>query len=156
MSVYQITVTACAGENPVDAFEKLIPGRTLEPVKDGKHAQVRVELLKGSRKSVGYYRSVVKPAPKPKASAPVTAKQKANKTAWRIEREQVVMDLLQSDRHPLEAFVDMDYFRAGPDACWEAAREKLEKMSDYALGIIAERIAGEDYSDYAMLFCVIE
>lgn len=157
MNAYRITITSCAGENPVDAFEKAMPGRTLQVVKDPKQATVRVELMNGQRKSVGFYRSVVKESPKAvRTTPPVSSKQKAKKTAQRIEREKVVMDLLQSDRHPLEAFVDLDYYGAGADACWDAAYKKLDEMSDYALGIIANRILNEEYDDYQMLFCVIE
>ncbi len=59
MNAYRIT-TSCAGENPVDAFERAMPGRTLQAVKDPKQATVRVELMNGTRKSVNYYRAVDK------------------------------------------------------------------------------------------------
>lgn len=157
MNAYRITLTGCAGENPIDAFEKAVPGRTLQAVKDQKQATVRVELMNGQRKSVGFYRVVAKESQKAIRIAPTdSAKQKAKKTAQRIEREKVVWDLLQSDRHPLEAFVDLDYYGAGADACWDAAHKKLDEMSDYALGVIVDRIRNGDYDDYYMLFCVIE
>lgn len=59
MNKYRFTVTDCGGENPTEAFEKAVAGKTIIPA-NMTQANVKGELLNGTRKSVNYYQAVDK------------------------------------------------------------------------------------------------
>lgn len=65
----------------------------------------------------------------------------------REENEKIVWDLLETDRRPLEAFVDLDYYAAGADTCWEEAKKTLESCPDDVLDKVAERILEDNRGD---------
>ena len=67
------------------------------------------------------------------------AKQKLN----REPLEEMIWEVLKEDRHPLEAFTDLDYWLAGADAIWNAAARRISKMPNYELIGICNNIKAE-------------
>lgn len=69
--------------------------------------------------------------------------------------DEAVMEFLRGSRQRLEAFVDLDYFGAGADACWAAAGRKLSRMSNVAVVKLYHNIQHEDlFEEYYSLFSV--
>ena len=71
--------------------------------------------------------------------------------------EEMIYEVLRTDRHPLEIFTDLDYYLAGTDAIWRAADRRIKKMPNYELVGICKNIQAEkdgkvDFDSYYDLF----
>ena len=162
MNNYKVSIKSF-GENPQEAFERLLPHMELVPTKDKRAAHVCIELMGGQRASVNYYRLQIKgtnskpvrkaagkgAATKPKAPKKVSAK--------RAENEKIIIDLLQTSRHALEAFTNLDYFLAGADETWDVAYAKIAEMSDAEIAYVARKAKNADrYDSYYDVFSLVD
>lgn len=157
MNNYKVSIKSF-GENPQEAFERLLPHMELVPTKDKSTAHVCIELMGGQRTSVSYYRlrikgiddkPVKKAAGKPKTAKKVSAK--------RAENEKIIIDLLQDHRHALEAFTGLDYYLAGSNEIWNQAYAKIDEMSDAEIAYVAHKAKNADrYGSYYDVFSLTD
>lgn len=162
MNNYKISIKSY-GENPQEAFAHLLPNMELVPTKDKRTAHVCIELMGGQRASVNYYRlqikgTNVKPVNKT-AGKGAAAKPKAlkKKSAKRTEDEKIIIELLQTSRHALEAFTGLDYFSAGADRIWDEAYAKIDDMSDAEVAYVARKAKNADrYDSYYDVFSLTD
>lgn len=162
MNNYKISIKSY-GENPQEAFAHFLPNMELIPTKDKRSAHVCIELMGGQRTSVSYYRLQIKEindkSVRKAGAKGAVAKSKVSKkkSAKRTEDEKIIIDLLQTSRHALEAFTDLDYFSAGADVTWDTAYAKINDMTDAEVAYIAKKVRNKDrYDSYYDVFSLTD